>query len=137
MIHDATGKFSSRRVLPDRSSLALVINYWLHWSGQGQFHAPGVPRTRMDREPHIGEYDTKTNAICDLAHFRLSEVSHIAGPPRRRSDAGAVLLIVVLQHLGACRAQLGTILLKARQDGEVTLIDHRAAVTLDIAVARL
>jgi hypothetical protein len=31
---------------------------------------------RKDREPHIGEYDTKTNAICDLAHFRLSELGH-------------------------------------------------------------
>jgi hypothetical protein len=30
MIHDATGKFSSRWVLPDRSSLALVIKNWLH-----------------------------------------------------------------------------------------------------------
>jgi hypothetical protein len=33
MIHDATGKFSSRWVFPDRSSLALVIKNWLHWSG--------------------------------------------------------------------------------------------------------
>jgi hypothetical protein len=30
MIHDATGKFSSRCVLPDRSWLALVISNWLH-----------------------------------------------------------------------------------------------------------
>src|SRR5713226_5816120 len=33
------------------------------------------PRTRIDRGPHIGEYDAKTNAICDLSHFRLSELS--------------------------------------------------------------
>jgi hypothetical protein len=25
------------------------------------------PRMRMDREPHIGEYDAKTNAICDFS----------------------------------------------------------------------
>jgi hypothetical protein len=30
MIHDATGKFSSRWVLPDRSSLAVVIKDWHH-----------------------------------------------------------------------------------------------------------
>jgi hypothetical protein len=29
MIHDATGKFSSRWVFPDRRSLALVIGNWL------------------------------------------------------------------------------------------------------------
>jgi enamine deaminase RidA (YjgF/YER057c/UK114 family) len=35
MIHDATGKFSSRCPLPDRNSLAVVISNWLlHLSGQ-------------------------------------------------------------------------------------------------------
>src|SRR4051794_41884781 len=63
MIQDATGKFSSRCVLPDRSSLALVIEKWLlrwkHWPKT----PAALPRRRMDREPHIGEYDPKTNAI--------------------------------------------------------------------------
>jgi hypothetical protein len=31
---------------------------------------------RMDRDPHIGEYDTKTNAICDFSQMpRASELS--------------------------------------------------------------
>jgi hypothetical protein len=42
MIHDATGKFSSRSLFPDRRSLALVINNWLHH--QGLAHAPMVQR---------------------------------------------------------------------------------------------
>src|ERR1700692_4773637 len=66
MIHDATGKFSSRCVLPDRSSLALVIGNWLHSLKQWFRVRRNGPRTRRDREPHIGEYDTKTNAICDV-----------------------------------------------------------------------
>src|ERR1700740_2829347 len=46
--HDATGKFSSRCVLPDRNSLADVI---------------GEPETRgYFGVPHIGEDAAKTNA---------------------------------------------------------------------------
>jgi hypothetical protein len=32
-------------------------------------HASELPRMRMDREPHIGEYDAKTNAVaaCDFS----------------------------------------------------------------------
>jgi hypothetical protein len=28
-----------------------------------------LPRMRADRKPHIGEYDTKTNAICDFSQI--------------------------------------------------------------------
>ena len=80
MIHDATGKFSSRWVLPDRSSLALVIKNWLHSSGHGDSHAPVLPRMPTDREPHIGEYAAKTNAICDC--------SHSAGAAHNEADNG-------------------------------------------------
>jgi hypothetical protein len=61
MIHDATGKFSSRWVFPDRRSLALVIRNWLH---QSELAARAdARRARGDRVPHIGEYAAKTNAI--------------------------------------------------------------------------
>src|SRR5258707_15735850 len=60
MIHDATGKFSSRWVFPDRSSLALVIKklatfVWLGGMRRRLAHA-------MGSRPHIGEYAAKTNA---------------------------------------------------------------------------
>ena len=72
MIHDATGKFSSRYVLPDRSSLALIMKSWLH-SLETMAESPTVlPRMRTDRKPHIGEYDPKTNAT---SHFRRSRVA--------------------------------------------------------------
>jgi hypothetical protein len=32
-------------------------------------HDPARPRTGADREPQIGEYDTKTNAICDFSQI--------------------------------------------------------------------
>jgi hypothetical protein len=64
MIHDATGKFSSRWVFPDRSSLALVIKKLATLVQNGgtrryQAHA-------TDREPHIGEYAAKTNAVWGI-----------------------------------------------------------------------
>src|ERR1700676_5044629 len=31
-------------------------------------HRPAPPRMRLDREPHIGEYDVKTNAVCAFPH---------------------------------------------------------------------
>ena len=58
------------------------------------------------------------------------------GPQRRWPDA-VVLLPVVFQHLVASRGQLGTILLKAGQDGQIALIYHRATEALNIARASL
>jgi len=40
---------------------------------------------------------------------------------------------VILQHLIAGGADLGTVLLQAGQNGEVALIDHRPAVALHVA----
>src|SRR6187402_726279 len=63
MIQDATGKFSSRSPLPDRNSLAEVIEGWftIVWTGRA-FRARGlVPAIR--RGPHIGEYGRKTNPV--------------------------------------------------------------------------
>src|SRR5712671_6941610 len=94
-------------------------------------------RADRDREPHIGEYDAKTNAICDFSHTPPVRIRPIIGRQRQLSDARAVLLVVVFEHLGASGTQLGTILLKAGQDGEIALIDDGAAELLDIAVASL
>src|ERR1700686_3225042 len=136
MIQDATGKFSSRCVLPDRSSLALVIKNWPHSSGHGDFACSGNPRMPIGRRPHIGEYATKTNAIRDCWQTpTAAKSSRSQGLQRRLPDARAVLLPVVSQHLIAGPGQLGTILLKASQNREIALIDHRAAKALDVARA--
>jgi hypothetical protein len=38
--------------------------------------AAAIPRMRWDREPHIGEYDAKTNAGCDISQIPgMSELS--------------------------------------------------------------
>jgi hypothetical protein len=88
----------------------------------------------MDREPHIGEYDGKTNAICDF--------SRIPRPPNqaRKRACGrnygmpvVLLLPMVFQHLITSLGYFGTMLLKAGQNGEIALIDHRAAVALNVA----
>jgi hypothetical protein len=55
--------------LPDRNSLAVVIENWLHSLKTVASHGPVLPRMHTDREPHIGEYDTKTNAICDFSQI--------------------------------------------------------------------
>jgi hypothetical protein len=61
MIHDATGKFSSRWVFPDRSSLALVIKKLATFVWFGGTHRR-LAHAFVSR-PHIGEYAAKTNAI--------------------------------------------------------------------------
>src|SRR5215203_7552364 len=64
MIHDATGKFSSRWLLPDRSSLALDVKKWLHLLRKHWLYTPAaLAHIPTDREPHIREYGGKTNAI--------------------------------------------------------------------------
>jgi hypothetical protein len=53
--------------LPDRSSLALVIKNWLHSLETVVSHASLLARMPRDRDPHIGEYVAKTNAVCDFS----------------------------------------------------------------------
>src|SRR5665213_348347 len=62
-------------------------------------------------------------------------IGPISGPQRRVWNP--VLLPVVFQHLLAGHADFGAVLLKAGQNGEVALIHHSAAVTLNIAGASL
>jgi hypothetical protein len=135
MIHDATGKFSSRWVFPDRSSLALVIGNWLHSSWRGT--CAGIQAHAGDRVPHIGEYAAKTNAIW--AHQRMRPVAgdHAGNGPRTTGRREGDLLPVVFQNLIASRGDLGAILLQAGQNGEITLIDYRTAEALHVAVAGL
>src|SRR5436305_9665178 len=117
MIHDATGKFSSRWVFPDRSSLALVIKRtgYIH---QDWRHAPHLAHA-MGSRPHIGEYAAKTNAIW--AHWPIPHAPPITpvGPGAKVNSCNSGLLTVVFQDLVAGSRDLGTMLLKARQDGEV------------------
>src|SRR3954464_8158036 len=70
MIQDATGKFSSRSPLPDRNSLAEVIEGWstIVWTGKG-FFARASPCRRCRRGPHIGEYGRKTNPVSRWLPF--------------------------------------------------------------------
>jgi len=55
------------------------------------------------------------------------------GPATAIAGGERCLLPVVFQHLIAGRGQLGTMLLKAGQNGEIALIDHRAAEALNVA----
>jgi hypothetical protein len=87
--------------------------------------------------PHIGEYAAKTNAICDFKQIpAASECEAIAVRVRHLfCEYGLSLLSVIFQHLIAGLAQFGSILLKASQNGEIALIDHRAAEALNVARA--
>src|ERR1700754_1306349 len=90
-IHEATGKFSSRCVLPDLRSEALLIELHRHWL------ARDMPR---NSRPHIGEYAGKTNAFADC---KAMQPASRAGAGGRFSAAESPrekrrLLTVVLQH---------------------------------------
>ena len=95
MIHDATGKFSSRWVFPDRSSLALVIKilaaFILAWGTRRNGR-----RIRKGSRAPYREYAAKTNAMGTAPRQRgLSQPAEVS----RRSCADADLLPVALQHL--------------------------------------
>src|ERR1700692_5138141 len=89
-----------------------------------------APRMERDREPHIGEYDAKTNALRDCPR---TPPRQIRVDDRRMRDGSTTLLAVVFQHLITGLGQFGPILLKARQHREVALVDHRRGVALNVA----
>jgi hypothetical protein len=68
-------------------------------------YAPVFARMQADREPHIGEYEAKTNAICDFQQIPAASES----ADNRPASCGFLptlalpLLSVILQHLIACR----------------------------------
>ena len=92
---------------------------------------------RINRGPHIGEYAAKTNAVG--AHQRMRPVAgdHAGNGLITTGRCEGGLLPVVFQNLIASRADLGAILLQAGQNGEITLINHRAAEALHVAIAGL
>src|SRR5258708_17498141 len=70
---------------------------------------------------------------------RPGSSAHAAAPANvpeaglaRRSAMRGGLLAVGFQHLVAGRRDLGAVLLQAGQDGEIALIDHRAAEALHV-----
>lgn len=82
------------------------------------------------RQPHIGEYATKTNAI--RAHRRRP-----AAPwngRRRAFEEGflRLLLTVTDKDLIAGLGQLGPVLLQAVQNGDVAVVHHRTAEFLNV-----
>jgi hypothetical protein len=97
-------------------------------------HAAATPQMRMNREPHIGEYDAKTNAFCGFSQIPVAPDEADNGPCGGNGRRRVLLLLpVVFEHLIAGCGQLGTMFLKAGQNGEVALIDHRAAEALNVA----
>ena len=68
--------------------------------------------------------------LANSAHARIKPIT---GLQRRLSDASAVLLPVVSEHLIAGSADLGAMLLKAAENTEVALIYHCTAMALHIA----
>src|SRR5262245_31135383 len=126
MIHEATGKFSSRCVLPDLRSLALLIKLHRHWSC--------ADRARNSR-PHIGEYAGKTNAFAGrrLCGRRLWNDRRQDLPGRFAEKRG--LLAVGLQHLVAGGRNFRAVFLQAGKDHKIALVDDAAAVALNVAAA--
>src|SRR5947199_5177993 len=136
MIHDATGKFSSRWVFPDRRSLAVVIRNWLHSLGIG-----GVRRcsahARRSRAPYRGIRCQNQCYMGCLAPPVTRVIELRMAIPRGLTDASRALLTVALEDLVAGGADLGTMFLQTRQDGEIALVDHGTAELLHVAGAGL
>src|ERR1700712_3645466 len=132
MIQDATGKFSSRWLLPDRSSLALVIRNRLsaekigfswRWAA-ADAAGPHAPYRGIRLQNQCYRRWRAVRPWPDRCWCRLQA---------RFADAKCpALLAVVLQHHVASLGQLGAVLLQAGENSEVALIDHRTAVTLNI-----
>src|SRR5258705_9988756 len=68
-----------------------------------------------------------------VCRFRRARDRAENGPSAGLTDESGVLLAVVLEDLVAGCTYLGSMFLEARQNGEVALVDHRAAVLLDVA----
>ena len=88
---------------------------------------------RPDRGPHIGEYRAKTNAICDFSQISAACELDRKQAQKAITECERALLPVGLEHLVACRGQLGTIFLKTPQNDEIALIHQGATEALNIA----
>src|SRR5947209_18965832 len=99
MIQDATGKFSSRSPLPDRNSLAEVIEGWSTIVWTGRLFWPARARVGGARRgPHIGEYGRKTNPVTRSLPPGGSGPEN-GGPGPAFVGQRPSLLVVVLQDL--------------------------------------
>src|SRR5260364_394471 len=85
MIQDATGKFSSRCVLPDRKSLAVVMDETaIRFEGRYDKRCPPLRSCERIAGLHIGEDPAKTNAI------HLGEATRPGRRPPRIGGTAAV-----------------------------------------------
>src|SRR5579872_3202047 len=129
MIHDATGKFSSRWPLPDRHSLALVM-LKTGYAVFGALHAPGHPGALCGTSAPY-------RRICHQNQCYPRAWPRQSRPPGTGSGLFSrqllrLLLAVVDQNLVAGLGELGTILLQAVQDNQIRLIHDRATVLLHV-----
>ena len=87
--------------------------------------------------PHIGEYVAKTNAIRDGGPIPATPDCSPGGRAccGERRELCLAYCPWFFSTLIAGRGQFGTVLLKAGENGEVALIDDRAAVALNVADA--
>src|SRR4029450_11342872 len=88
MIHDATGKFSSRWVFPDRRSLALVIRNWLHSLGIGGIRRCSA-HAKRSRAPYRGIRRQNQCYMGCLAPPVTRVIEPKMAFPRRLTDASA------------------------------------------------
>src|SRR5947209_13471490 len=84
MIQDATGKFSSRWVLPDRRSLAVLIGI----VASVEPAAAGIAHAASRADPIYGKFAGKTNAISGFSRPRAAarRQSFRATRPRVRPE---------------------------------------------------
>ena len=92
---------------------------------------------RADREPHIGEYRAKTNAIYNFPYTPRAPDRAYERLPAADGGYKRALLPVVLEHLIANGGQLGPIFLKTGQNDEIALVDHGATEALNVSRASL
>src|SRR3954447_16819973 len=98
MIQDATGKFSSRSPLPDRNSLAEVIEGWstIVWTGRAFSLAPARAGDAA-AAPIWGTTAAKRILSLDVCPVRIRSEKAAPGPPF--VGHWPSLLVVVLQDL--------------------------------------
>src|SRR5580658_8729841 len=108
----------------------MVIRNGLHWSGHAWSAGAGDPaqagKSRTSYRGIAGQ-----NQCCRDRPTASGASQSSAGGCGRQMRS--ILLPVVLQHLIACFADLGTIFLEAGQNGEIALIDQLAAEALNIS----
>jgi hypothetical protein len=130
-------KMADRRCVADCSGNRISSRVRVHQRAGSPFTTAGlVERAAWPSNLVLKAY--RVSAFAPRLSFGRGEVppSNLHIPlstkrPRRRWPQ--IILPVALEHLVAGRAELGAVLLKAGQNGEVALIDHPTAVALNVA----